>query len=216
MRRNGFSRQARTVRRAAGAAHASCAGALLSYVLTLSDVPPDQNKVLAQLVVRYALVGDPRYIGELREKYQIEEAPPAAAPAGVAESPTPRPVAEKSVAVRTAHRGGRGTRARTDHQQRRPLPRPDAAARRALLRRRRSAASNFRLGSRSVPGVLESVPICCSPISTCSIRRTCSKTRGLASDYSLDEAGVAAADVSSSSGRISITRVRRKSSTTRS
>lgn len=72
-------------------------GALLSYVLTLSDVPPDQARVLAQLVVRYALIGDPRYIGELREKYQIADAPPPAAPAGVAEAPSPKPVAERAL-----------------------------------------------------------------------------------------------------------------------
>jgi V8-like Glu-specific endopeptidase len=72
-------------------------GALLSYVLTLSDVPPDQAKVLARLVVRHALVGDPRYIGELREKYQIADASPLAAPAGVAEAPSPKPVAERPV-----------------------------------------------------------------------------------------------------------------------
>ena len=53
--------------------------------------------MLAQLVVRYALVGDPRYIGELREKYQIADAPPPAAPAGVTEAPSPKPAVEKSV-----------------------------------------------------------------------------------------------------------------------
>jgi V8-like Glu-specific endopeptidase len=73
-------------------------GALLSYVLTLSDVPTDQAKTLAQLVVRYALVGDPRYIGELRQKYQIADAPPPAAPDGVEEAPAPKPAAEKIVA----------------------------------------------------------------------------------------------------------------------
>jgi V8-like Glu-specific endopeptidase len=74
-------------------------GALLSYVLTLSDVPPDQAKVLARLVIRYALVGDPRYIGELRQQYQIEDEPePAAAPAAMAQAPAPKPVAARTVA----------------------------------------------------------------------------------------------------------------------
>ena len=112
-------------------------GALLSYVLTLSDVPPDQAKVLAQLVVRYALVGDPRYIGELRR--EVSDCGRAAARRARRRSGSA--VAEagrgEERALRAAHRGGRGTRARTDHQQRRQLPRPDAAARRALLRRRR-------------------------------------------------------------------------------
>jgi|EndMetStandDraft_3_1072993.scaffolds.fasta_scaffold44622_3 V8-like Glu-specific endopeptidase len=72
-------------------------GALLCYVLTLSDVPPDQAKVLAQLIVRHALVGDPRYIGDLREKYQIADAPPPEAPAGVTEAPSPKSVAERAV-----------------------------------------------------------------------------------------------------------------------
>lgn len=73
-------------------------GALLAYVLTLSDVPLADAKVLARLVVRYALVGDPRYIGELREKYQIADAPPPAAPAGVVEAPAPKSPAARIVA----------------------------------------------------------------------------------------------------------------------
>jgi V8-like Glu-specific endopeptidase len=72
-------------------------GALLSYVLTLSDLPPDQAKVLARTVVRHTLVGDPRYIGELRQKYQIEEEPAPAPPDGVAQAPAPKSVAASPV-----------------------------------------------------------------------------------------------------------------------
>lgn len=73
-------------------------GALLAYVLTLSDVPADHAKVLATLVVRYALVGDPRYIEELRQKYQIADTPPPAPPEGVAQAPAPKPAATSAVA----------------------------------------------------------------------------------------------------------------------
>jgi V8-like Glu-specific endopeptidase len=73
-------------------------GALLSYVLTLSDLPPEQAKVLARIVVRYALVGDPRYVGELRQKYQIEDEPAPAPPAGVAQAPSAKPATDRRVA----------------------------------------------------------------------------------------------------------------------
>jgi V8-like Glu-specific endopeptidase len=73
-------------------------GALLAYVLTLSDLPPDQAKVLAGLVVRYALVGDPRYVGELRQKFQIAEEPAPAPLAGVAQAPEPKSAHTPAVA----------------------------------------------------------------------------------------------------------------------
>src|SRR5207244_6797267 len=41
-------------------------GALLSYVLTLGDLPPKEASFLANLVVRYSLVLDPVYIDTLR------------------------------------------------------------------------------------------------------------------------------------------------------
>jgi V8-like Glu-specific endopeptidase len=73
-------------------------GALLAYALTLSDLPPDQAKVIAGLVVRYGLVGDPRYIGELRQKYEIADEPAPVPPAGVAQAPAPKPAATPTVA----------------------------------------------------------------------------------------------------------------------
>src|SRR5437660_675753 len=57
-------------------------GALLSYVLTLGELPADQARFLASLIVRYALVADPMYIDRLRADYGITETktqPPASA-----------------------------------------------------------------------------------------------------------------------------------------
>lgn len=68
-------------------------GALLSYLLTLGDLPQDEAAFVAGLVVRYSLVSDPRYVERLRGQYRIDEAvvrapeqeqsaPPAARPPG--------------------------------------------------------------------------------------------------------------------------------------
>jgi hypothetical protein len=48
-------------------------GALLDAVLELSDVPTDSKQFIAGLVVRYSLVGDPIYIGNLRSQYHLDE-----------------------------------------------------------------------------------------------------------------------------------------------
>jgi V8-like Glu-specific endopeptidase len=48
-------------------------GALLSYVLTLGDLPPEKASFLASLIVRYSLVRDPKYIVELRDMYHIAD-----------------------------------------------------------------------------------------------------------------------------------------------
>lgn len=48
-------------------------GALLSYVLTLGDLPPEKASFLAGLIVRYSLVLDPKYISELRDDYHIAD-----------------------------------------------------------------------------------------------------------------------------------------------
>lgn len=67
-------------------------GALLSYMLTLNDLPPADKAFVARLVVRYALIADPVYIQKLREDYQISEAAlREAPPANLA------PTAEKSI-----------------------------------------------------------------------------------------------------------------------
>lgn len=59
-------------------------GALLSYILKFPDLPEDQKRVIAWLIVRYSLVLDPAYIADLRNKYIILDAP--------VQSPTPVPV----------------------------------------------------------------------------------------------------------------------------
>lgn len=46
-------------------------GSLLSHVLGMRDLPPEQASFLASLIVRYSLVLDPKYIGELRDEHHI-------------------------------------------------------------------------------------------------------------------------------------------------
>jgi V8-like Glu-specific endopeptidase len=65
-------------------------GALLSYVLTLSDLPPDRAARLARLIVVHDLVGDPAYVAQLRAAYGVA-APSAAEPrSDVTRTPAPR------------------------------------------------------------------------------------------------------------------------------
>ena len=72
-------------------------GALLSYLLTLGDLPWDDKTWLATLIVKYSLIADPAYIDKIRETYKITQVvaqPPAAsqvAPSGtkaITEEPT--------------------------------------------------------------------------------------------------------------------------------
>jgi len=46
-------------------------GALLSYLLTLGDLPADQKTFLASLIVKYSLVTDPIYIKKIGEDYSV-------------------------------------------------------------------------------------------------------------------------------------------------
>ncbi len=46
-------------------------GALLSYLLTLGDLPREDAAFVARLIVECALVTDPNYVGTLREKYGL-------------------------------------------------------------------------------------------------------------------------------------------------
>jgi len=46
-------------------------GALLSYVITLRDLPPDSAKCLASIVVKYSLVSDSAYVAGLRSRFGI-------------------------------------------------------------------------------------------------------------------------------------------------
>jgi hypothetical protein len=65
-------------------------GALLAYVLTLSDVPHDDARVLARLVLAYRLVGDAAYLETLAARYDVHVAAVAsAAPAAVVQVPVP-------------------------------------------------------------------------------------------------------------------------------
>jgi hypothetical protein len=48
-------------------------GALLSYLLTLSDLAPDQKKIIAGLVIKYSLVSDPLYLEKLQTDYGVSE-----------------------------------------------------------------------------------------------------------------------------------------------
>ena len=60
-------------------------GGLLSYLLTLGDMPWDDKKWMASLIVKYSLIADPAYLDKLRDTYGITE--PAVQP------PAPRQLA---------------------------------------------------------------------------------------------------------------------------
>lgn len=49
-------------------------GALLTYLLTLGDLPRDQAAAIARLLVVHQLVGDPVYLDKLRSDYGIADA----------------------------------------------------------------------------------------------------------------------------------------------
>lgn len=58
-------------------------GALCKYALDLDDLPPAQAKTLAEIVVKYSLVGDGAYVAKLRADFGLTVAtsrPPDAAP----------------------------------------------------------------------------------------------------------------------------------------
>jgi V8-like Glu-specific endopeptidase len=50
-------------------------GALLSYVLNLSDLPPSDARILAQAIVKYSLINDEQFVNELRAKFGITGSP---------------------------------------------------------------------------------------------------------------------------------------------
>lgn len=47
-------------------------GTLINYVLTQPDTPKDQQKFLADLIVKYSLIADQDYVQQLREQYQLD------------------------------------------------------------------------------------------------------------------------------------------------
>ncbi|MBC8444747.1 MAG: trypsin-like peptidase domain-containing protein [Chloroflexi bacterium] len=50
-------------------------GALLSYLLTLGELPREQASFIAGLIAKYSLVDDPAYIDRLYEEYGLTEVP---------------------------------------------------------------------------------------------------------------------------------------------
>lgn len=49
-------------------------GALLSYLLTIRELPREDAKIVAELIVKYALVADATYVEKLRAEYDLTEA----------------------------------------------------------------------------------------------------------------------------------------------
>jgi len=49
-------------------------GALLSYILTLGEIPNDEAVFIATLIIKYTLVADSNYINKLRTQYHLSEA----------------------------------------------------------------------------------------------------------------------------------------------
>jgi V8-like Glu-specific endopeptidase len=64
-------------------------GALLGTVIEMDDVPVSDRKFLAEITVKYRLVVDPVYTGELRKKYGIKEQ--TVQPQLPAQAPMPAP-----------------------------------------------------------------------------------------------------------------------------
>jgi V8-like Glu-specific endopeptidase len=50
-------------------------GALLGYLLQMSDIPQDDRRFFAELMVKYSLSADPNQIESVREEFGIHEAP---------------------------------------------------------------------------------------------------------------------------------------------
>jgi len=48
-------------------------GALLAAILHLGEVPPEDKSFIANLIVRYSLITDPRKISELRNEYNLPD-----------------------------------------------------------------------------------------------------------------------------------------------
>jgi V8-like Glu-specific endopeptidase len=75
-------------------------GALLSYLLTLSDLPTDQKKTIAGLIIKYSLIADPLYLEKLKTDYGVSEiVMRSVAPANVAPAASKAAVSEPSFAV---------------------------------------------------------------------------------------------------------------------
>lgn len=70
-------------------------GALLSYLLTIKELPPRDAKFVAELIVKYALIADPTYVEKLRARYDLTEAEVPQ----LAKAPTLVPVKNTDVSI---------------------------------------------------------------------------------------------------------------------
>ncbi len=50
-------------------------GALVNYIRELNDTPPDEAKFLAEVLVKYQLIGDTAYLDQLRARYGLDVQP---------------------------------------------------------------------------------------------------------------------------------------------
>lgn len=50
-------------------------GALVNYIRELNDTPPDEARFLAELLVKYELIGDQAYLDQLRTQYGLDVKP---------------------------------------------------------------------------------------------------------------------------------------------
>jgi len=50
-------------------------GALVNYIRELNDTPPDEARFLAELIVKYELIGDQVYLDQLRTQYGLDVQP---------------------------------------------------------------------------------------------------------------------------------------------
>jgi len=82
-------------------------GALLSYLLTLSDLPQNERVFIAGLIIRYSLVADPLYVEKLRTDYEVTEtAVRQAAPVNLAPAISKAAAPEPSFVVDLKHEKG--------------------------------------------------------------------------------------------------------------
>lgn len=71
-------------------------GALVDYIRAMNDTPPDDAKVLAEILVKYQLIADAEYLEKLRAQYGIDIEPvreidPGLLPPTVAPAPADEP-----------------------------------------------------------------------------------------------------------------------------
>ncbi len=55
--------------------HYHALGALVDYVRQLNDTTVDDARLMAEMMVKYQLIADPAYLGQLKSEYQLDVAP---------------------------------------------------------------------------------------------------------------------------------------------